>query len=87
MQEQGTKETATLGKKLFFSDQDVDRDNPIQLNRLYVQVRNTPLPYNTYTLHPNLSFSPTNTPLFLPSSLVMPSLMGLTRARVRKPYS
>ena len=42
---------------------------------------------HTYTLHPNLSFSPTNTPLFFPSSLVMPSLMGLTRARVRMPYS
>ena len=40
LREQGITETAilTLRKKFFFSDQNVDRNDPIQLNLLYVQV-------------------------------------------------
>ena len=41
LREQGITETAilTLRKKFFFSDQNVDRNDPIQLNLLYVQSR------------------------------------------------
>ena len=41
LREQGIDETAvlTLRKKYFFSDQNVDRNDPVQLNLLYVQAR------------------------------------------------
>ena len=41
LREQGIEETSmlTLRKKFFFSDQNVDRNDPVQLNLLYVQVR------------------------------------------------
>lgn len=32
-------EVVVLKKKFFFSDQNIDRNDPIQLNLLYVQVR------------------------------------------------
>ena len=40
LREQGIEETSmlTLRKKFFFSDQNVDRNDPIQLNLLFVQV-------------------------------------------------
>lgn len=40
LREQGIEETVvlTLRKKFFFSDQNVDRNDPIQLNLLFVQV-------------------------------------------------
>ena len=40
LQEQGIEETSilTLRKKFFFSDQTVDRNDPVQLNLLYMQV-------------------------------------------------
>ena len=40
LQEQGIEETSTLTlrKKFFFSDQTVDRNDPVQLNLLYMQV-------------------------------------------------
>ena len=43
LREQGIEETSmlTLRKKFFFSDQNVDRNDPIQLNLLFVQVENT----------------------------------------------
>lgn len=39
--EQGVKDTDSviLKKKFFFSDQNVDRNDPIQLNLVYVQAR------------------------------------------------
>lgn len=41
LREQGIEETVvlTLRKKFFFSDQNVDRNDPVQLNLLYVQSR------------------------------------------------
>eukprot|EP00117_Sycon_ciliatum_P001215 scpid5059/ scgid6971/ Talin-1 len=41
LREQGIDETSvlTLRKKYFFSDQNVDRNDPVQLNLLYVQAR------------------------------------------------
>ena len=41
LREQGIEETIvlTLRKKFFFSDQNVDRNDPVQLNLLYVQSR------------------------------------------------
>lgn len=40
LREQGISETAvlTLRKRFFFSDQNVDRNDPVQLNLIYVQV-------------------------------------------------
>ncbi len=40
LREQGIEDTIvlTLRKKFFFSDQNVDRNDPVQLNLLYVQV-------------------------------------------------
>ena len=65
-QEQGIEETAALGKKLFFSDQNVDRDDPIQLNQLYVQVtppQYTHIPF-TPTFHsPQLTSPPSFPPV------------------------
>ena len=41
LREQGIEETnvLTLRRKLFFSDQSIDRNDPVQLNLLYIQSR------------------------------------------------
>ena len=49
LREQGIEETAvlTLRKKFFFSDQNVDRNDPVQLNLLFVQVGSLVYYYNS----------------------------------------
>lgn len=51
--EQGVEEVETLllRRKFFYSDQNVDSRDPVQLNLLYVQVGGSPLPSSPLVLN------------------------------------
>lgn len=68
LREQGVEETEMLllRRKFFYSDQNVDSRDPVQLNLLYVQVHNLPCFVSDMFKFPCFLFCPGNTtpPLF-----------------------